>query len=716
MSTIRRYFSQVGRTVKSLFVPLSGRGRVRQAFFVVAVLAVLAGGYSYPAPWNQAADTINGKLSAAPAWLRVPKFPEANYRLGLDLQGGTHLVYVADVKDVPELERAEALNGVRDVIELRVNAFGVSEPLVQTNRSGDVWRIIVDLAGVKDVNQAINLIGETPILEFKEQGDEPQRELTAEEKKQMETFNAAADAKAREALAKAKVRGADFAALVAEYSPKTEVESGSEVTITSTGDTGLINADDLQFKPLIDFVEKFRLLPGTLLSQVITTEHAKYVARFEEKVNSGEVQVSHILVCYTGATRCVEERTKEEARALIDQVRKDVTPENFKDLALQYSDDPGTTTTGGDLGWVYKGLTVKAFEDAVYGIKNGEISQVVETEFGYHIIWRRDFRSAFQYRFTNISFPLLTAADILPPSDSWKTTELTGKDLLRATLQFDANTGAPQIGLQFNENGKKLFGEITARNIGKPIGIFLDGLERSSPIVQNAITEGEAVITGQFTLAEAKDTVRYLNAGALPVPITLETQQSIGASLGRASLDASLKAGLIGFVIVALFMLLYYRVSGLVAVLALAMYTAINLTLYQLVPVTLTLSGIAGFILSLGMAVDANVLIFERLKEELRAGRPLLSAIDEGFKRAWTSIRDSNLASLISCAILFYTSSSLIRGFALTLAIGVIISMFSAITVSRTLLRLLAGWKWLQNPLYFAPLFKTPTAVDSKKS
>jgi preprotein translocase subunit SecD len=209
--------------------------------------------------------------------------------------------------------------------------------------------------------------------------------------------------------------------------------------------------------------------------------------------------------------------------------------------------------------------------------------------------------------------------------------------------------------------------------------------------------------------------VRRLNAGALPVPIELESQQSVGASLGQESLDASLRAGLIGFLIVALFMLLYYRLPGLIAIFALCLYAAMNLALYKLIPVTLSLSGIAGFILSVGMAVDANVLIFERMKEELLRGRPLQSAIDEGFKRAWNSIRDSNFTTLISCAILFYTSSSLIKGFAFNLALGVLVSMFSAITVSRTLLRLVAGWGFVRNPwLYMSALHGTPKSAEAK--
>ena len=263
--------------------------------------------------------------------------------------------------------------------------------------------------------------------------------------------------------------------------------------------------------------------------------------------------------------------------------------------------------------------------------------------------------------------------------------------------------GEPQVGLEFNDEGKEMFADITGRNIEKPVAIFLDGQPISIPTVREKITEGSAVITGDFTIQEAKMLVRRLNAGALPVPIHLEDQYSVGASLGRDSLDKSISAALIGFMILGLFMLLYYRIPGLIAIIALLIYTAINLALYKIIPVTLTLAGITGFILSIGMAVDANILIFERLKEELLRGRSMQSAIDEGFKRAWPSIRDSNLTTILSCTILYFTSSGLIRGFALTLAIGVIVSMFSAIIVSRTLLRLVAGWRGFRKPVLYLP-------------
>jgi preprotein translocase subunit SecD len=279
-----------------------------------------------------------------------------------------------------------------------------------------------------------------------------------------------------------------------------------------------------------------------------------------------------------------------------------------------------------------------------------------------------------------------------PNSDAndpkWLATGLTGKQLTKATVTFDQTTNKPQISLQFNADGAKLFGDITARNVNNPLAIFLDNELLSAPNVQEKISSGQAVITGQFTLQEAKNIVNLLNAGALDVPIKLVEQRTIGATLGEESVKASLVAGLIGLVLVALFMLLNYRWAGFVAILALVSYTLMTFAIIKYVPVTMTLSGIAGFILSVGMAVDANILIFERMREELRAGKNLKIAMEEGFRRAWPSVRDSNAATLITCAILFFTTTGSIRGFALTLAIGVIVSLFSSITISRTFLRL----------------------------
>ena len=267
-------------------------------------------------------------------------------------------------------------------------------------------------------------------------------------------------------------------------------------------------------------------------------------------------------------------------------------------------------------------------------------------------------------------------------------TGLTGRMLQKASIQFDQNFGGkPIIGLKFNDEGSDLFAKITRENTGNVLGIFLDGNLIEAPYIREEISGGEAVITGDFTADQAKQIVRDLNYGALPMPISLLSTETIGATLGGRAINASVKAGLYAFVVVAIFLIAWYRFQGLVAALALAIYTVINLMLFKFIPVTLTAAGIAGFILSIGMAVDANILIFERTKEELKRGKSKYEALKEGFHRAWSSIRDSNLSSIITAIILYYFASTpMIKGFALVFLIGVLVSMFSAVTASRTIL------------------------------
>lgn len=440
----------------------------------IFILALLAGFFDYPQAWNKGADFINGQkneikiLSSLP---NIPQLKKVPFRLGLDLQGGTHLVYEADLLNIKKENYSEAMQGVRDVIERRVNIFGVTEPVVQVDKAGQQYRLIVELAGIKDIHQAIKMIGETPSLDFREEREESQRDEILEAQKQNQ----------------------------------------------------------------------------------------------------------------------------------------------------------------------------RLFEDPYF-----------------------------------------------------KPTVLTGRYLQNAQLDFEPNTYQPLVNLQFDGEGAKIFEELTTNNVGKRLAIYLDGAPISIPQVREPIAGGRAQITGDFTTEEAKELVRRLNAGALPVPIKLITQQSVGASLGEISLTRSLKAGLIGLLAVVLFMLIFYRLPGFLAVLALALYITVVLAIFKLIPVTLTLAGIAGFVLSIGMAVDANILIFERMKEEISWGRSLGSAIEEGFKRAWTSIRDSNISTLITCLILFWFGTSIVKGFALTLGIGVLMSMFSAILVSRLLLRAFLGERLLK--------------------
>lgn len=276
-------------------------------------------------------------------------------------------------------------------------------------------------------------------------------------------------------------------------------------------------------------------------------------------------------------------------------------------------------------------------------------------------------------------------------------TDLTGADLTRSKVEFDSQTGKPVVGLQFNSEGARKFQEITKKNIGKRVAILIDNEIITAPTVQQEISGGNAVITGGFTLEEAKQLSIQLNSGALPVPVKIIEQRTVEASLGAEAVRKSILAGLIGLGMVVFFMIAYYGRLGFLASLGLFIYWAITVALYKLLPVVLTLPGVAGLILSVGMAVDSNILIFERMKEELRAGKPWMDAMEAGFGRAWDSIRDANIATLLTVFILlnplnfdFLHTSGPVRGFAITLGLGILISLFTGIFVTRTLMRIFA--------------------------
>lgn len=459
----------------------------RIAAGVFLLVGILLGVFDAPQHWNSLIEKAKNKSGVeALSYLHIENFLSRPFRMGLDIQGGTHLVYQANLSQVSGPEQSSSMDAVRDVIERRVNLYGVSEPVVQVERAGSDWRLVVELAGITDINAAIRLIGSTPYLEFKEE------------------------------------------------------------------------------------------LPSQLGDPII------------QKVLHGQEGAAGI-----------------KAEALCASQNLSV----FISFLQRFGQDPCFISSG-----------------------------------------------------------------------------LTGRYVKRAQVIFDQTTFQPQISLELTPEGTKLFADVTGRNLHKRLAIYLDGTPISTPVVQSEIKDGNASITGSFTPESAKELAGRLNAGALPVPIQLIAQQSVEASLGKESLERSLRAGFVGFIAVALFMVLWYRLPGIIAVAALLLYVAILLAVFKLIPVTLTVAGIAGFILSMGMAVDANILIFERLKEELRAGKPLEEAIREGFGRAWTSIRDSNASSLITSAILYWLGTSVVQGFALTLGIGIVVSMFSAISVTRTLL------------------------------
>jgi len=281
----------------------------------------------------------------------------------------------------------------------------------------------------------------------------------------------------------------------------------------------------------------------------------------------------------------------------------------------------------------------------------------------------------------------------------WKASDLTGRNLTKADYTFENSSSstigtAPVVTIRFDNIGKEKFQALTKNNLQKRIAIVLDNKIVSAPTVQIEISNGEAIITGSKDIKEAQELAKRLNEGMLPVPAHLAGQQNVGATLGQDSLKKSIVAGVIGLFLVGVFMLVHYKIPGLIATGSLIIYSILTLALYKIIPVTLTLAGIAGFILSIGMAIDANVLIFERMKEEIKSGKEINLSIIDGFKRSWSSIRDSNSSSLITCAILYFVSGSgPVRGFALTLGLGIMVSLFTAITVTRTILLVLATTK-----------------------
>jgi len=458
-------FIKPQQTIEKGGIAAKQKNKIRLYVLGIFILFLLAGFMDYPALWDKGVSWLNGQAGTS-----IPKFYNKPFKLGLDLQGGTHLVYLADLSSIDAKDRDSSLSGIRDVIERRVNMFGVSESIVQINKAGESYRLIIDLPGVKDVHEAIKMIGETPYLEFR------------------------------------------------------------------------------------------------------------------------------------------EERTAEETDAI---------------LKKQEAGDE--------------------------------------------------------------------AAKLLDPY--FKETSLTGRFLKGAQLAFEQTAFQPYVSLEFNDEGAKIFAELTKNNIGKRLAIYLDGAPISIPTVNEEIPSGKAQISGQFTQKEAKQLAERLNAGALPVPINLVSQQNIEASLGQESLRQSLKAGIIGFLIILLFMVVFYRLSGLFASFSLIIYLVVLLAIFKLVPVTLTLAGIAGFLLSMGMAVDANILIFSRMKEELKQGRNFNSALDNGVKKAWPSIRDGNFTTILVGIILFLFGTGFVKGFALTLILGNVISMFSAIVITNYLIKFFSGSK-----------------------
>ena len=667
-------------------------------------------------------------------------------KLGLDLKGGTQLDYSIDLTEVDEADRDQLVEGVKEVIRRRVDGMGVSEPNIYVSNIANEYHVIVELAGITDLEEAKATVGKTIQLEFREENPNPDN--TEQLKWATDASNAFLE----------KVNGGEDFATLAESEQKSNAEEVTYqivelIDVTVLGET-LMAA--VQGKEIGTVFGPFELddgytidstgaaVPNKGMAVIQVTDHqsTEETTEVEEKVSA-----RHILIAYQGAERAdaTITRTKEEALILIEEVQAKLTAGGvFEDLAKEYTDDASGKENGGDLSQFGKGAMTQAFEDAAFALEVNSVSDVVETEFGYHLIQVYDHQEA-----TTVSTPVESYAFnkiIYSTSASpWmETAAITGEQFKHADVAINQTNYQAYVNITFTEEGGVLFEELTGKNVGKRIAIFVGGNLISAPNVNEKISGGSAQITGDFTLEEAQDLARDLNTGAIPAPVELVGQYNISATLGQEALDQSLFGGLIGVIVLAIFMILYYRLPGLIAVAALAIYSALlifviktamptaialllSLAIFGFVvhvilknrdsggeklvaflvacfvlffmtmvfstQITLTLAGIAGVILSIGMAVDANVLIFERMKEELGQGRNLHQAIEEGFRRAWDSIRDSNFSSLLTCAILFYFGSSIIRGFALNLALGILLSMFSAIMLTRTLLNFAAETK-----------------------
>ena len=569
-------------------------------------------------------------------------------QLGLDLQGGIDLVYRANLRDpvtdevvTPTQDEMEA---TKKTIERRVNASGLGEPNIQV--LGDS-RLLIQLPGLSDPARAKVLIGETAQLEIKRR-----------------TVNVARDI---EEIGEEDILGVRASTLAIEL-PE-EVEAGTTTPATTT--------------------------------QATTTPSTSTDAVTEDEPAEEEPQVPVLVIDFTQDGAAKFETVLSGMRESLLQIpgTNDVFP-NLLTISAEGETSPLPPIPYHPLFAGPGGQTIPLTTFNVFERLEGQDSFLVNLQ------GRVEDLAAAEERFGDD--PKIVFGELLGKVD--EDVGLTGKDLDNAYPGQHARTGLPVINLEFNPDGTKKFAELTTQIAGTAdLSVFvLDDVELMSVGAQRPITGGAAFIEGRdFTFEYVRDTALLLESGRLDIPIELIQERTVDAILGADSLARSAVAGMVGLALVLLLMVLYYRAAGVVAALALILYGALLLAIFKVAPVTLTLSGVAAAILSIGMAVDANILIFERMKEELRAGRTMLSSINIGFNRAWPAIRDSNISTLITCGILFWFADTLgatiVQGFALTLAIGVGLSMFSAITISRTFLRLVALTPLAKRLILFVP-------------
>ena len=619
--------------------------------------------------------------------------------LGLDLQGGSHLVYQVDQARLPTnpitgetiQPTSDQMDALLSIIERRVNSAGLGEPILQLLGED---RLLIQLPGIRDPGRAKALIGETASLVFKHRILEVEKEipgLTSDDVISFQIGTILPEGTLDDAGLPSFRPGDSTTAI--PLVPEPEPTPDAEATPASDATPAAGETPTAEATPSADATPA----AGTTPTADATAE--------AEGTPTPEADES------TAIPAMLLELEPDAAQVLL---------ELFDRLQLSLIATPGGVAVHPDfLGIAVEGETAQpalvsgqplaALPDGTFFVIPGAplIMQVPDTDKFLIILGNAAVPvEDVMERFAEDSVLVFTELDGAVDEDIG----LTGEDLARAYPGQHQTSGFPIVNIEFNTEGTRKFGEITSEiaGTGDLLAIFLDEEELIAPRVNQPITRGVAFIEGQdFDFERVSEISLLLEGGRLPLDILLIQERDIDAILGADSLAKSVVAGLVGLTLVLAFMVTYYRVPGLIAALALVIYAALLLAVFKMLPVTLTLSGVAAVILSIGMAVDANILIFERMKEELRAGRTLLSAINIGFNRAWPAIRDGNVSTLITCAILFWFADTLgatiVQGFAITLAIGVLISMFTAIIVSRTFLRLMAATAVARKLVVFVP-------------
>jgi protein-export membrane protein SecD len=642
------------------------------------------------------------------------KFQAFKITLGLDLAGGTELDYRIDLSDAiaqnndDDPENNVSLDfiseSVRNALEARVNPAGVGEIIIKRSQVDTEEHVIIQMPPSANVDRAKQDAEQDNRLEFFE---EDPGQINMKKLELAGILNTLTpwnwQSRADELTLDDNV---EFITTEKRFRDDINDPTLAEKLFSASRGTFLSEIVETQTEPEYTMTEdgniEFKSFPKNVLAIVRLTEKAQAP---REKTNPATAGARHILFGYPEANRAdpdvkyqSKEEAQEEAEKMLAKLQEEGV-ENFGELAKEFSTEGAAQQTGGDLGEFERERMVPEFSDAVFSMEEpGLVGEVVESSFGFHVIdvLKKTPQSTETVYEDQISYEMIGwSSDEL----GWIETKLGGKQLENATVGYD-EIGQPIVNLLFDAEGGDLFAELTERVAAKScdggpcrLGIKVGDRWITQPTVREKIIGRSSQISGNFTFESARELSDGLNLGAIDAPVILSGQISITPELGHEQLNKSLKAGIFGFIAIMIFLIIMYRFTGAIAAVALTLYGTMFVTILKIWPesfggpIVLTLAGIAGIVLSIGLAVDGNILIFERLKEELKRGRSLEQAVDLGFERAWTAIKDSNLTTLLTCLILFSFGSSVIKGFAITLIVGTMLSMFTAITISRNLLR-----------------------------